>query len=233
VNESARILLVDDDRGIRELLVSALGFAGFVVDAVGDVPAALRSIDAEAPDAIVLDVMLPGADGFDLLRLLRSQGVAVPVLFLTARDAVDDRVLGLQLGGDDYVTKPFSVVEVGARLTALLRRARAGSDEPGERDGVLRCADLVLDARRHEVRRGGELISLSPTEFRLLQFLLVNQGHVLTRSQILETVWGYDFGGESVVVERFVSNLRRKLDDGRPPLLQTVRGIGYSLRPEA
>jgi two-component system, OmpR family, response regulator len=229
VSDADRILLVDDDAGLRELLVSALGFSGFAVEAVGDVPAALRAVTERAPDAIVLDVMLPGGDGFDLLRLLRARGVTVPVLFLTSRDAVDDRVHGLELGGDDYVTKPFSVVEVGARLTALLRRARAAAGGAVE-EGVLRCADLVLDEPRHEVRRGGELVELSPTEFRLLHFLLVNQGHVLTRSQILEAVWQYDFGGESVVVERFVSNLRRKLDDGREPLLQTVRGVGYSLR---
>jgi two-component system OmpR family response regulator len=181
------------------------------------------------PDAIVLDVMLPGSDGFDVLRLLRSRGATVPVLFLTSRDAVEDRVRGLQLGGDDYVTKPFSVVEVSARLDALLRRARGSAGEA--EDATLRCADLELDDRRHEVRRAGVPVELSPTEYRLLQFLLVNQGHVMTRSQILEAVWQYDFGGDSAVVERFVSNLRRKLDQGHTPLIQTVRGIGYSLRP--
>lgn len=223
-----RVLVVDDDAGIRELLTSALGYAGYAVTTVDDVGAALRSLGEDTPDAIVLDVMLPGGDGFDVLQLLRGRGVSVPVLFLTSRDAVEDRVRGLQLGGDDYVTKPFSVAEVSARLQALLRRARGEAD--GE-DGIMRCADLELDGRRHEVRRGGEPIGLSPTEFRLLSYLLANQGHVMTRSQILEAVWQYDFGGDSSVVERFVSNLRRKLDDGREPLLQTVRGIGYSLRP--
>jgi two-component system OmpR family response regulator len=223
-----RILVVDDDAGIRALLISSLGFAGFAVEAVGDAAQALTAIADAMPDAIVLDVMLPGSDGFDVLRLLRSRGATVPVLFLTSRDAVEDRVRGLQLGGDDYVTKPFSVVEVSARLQALLRRARGSAGET--EDATLRCEDLELDDRRHEVRRAGAVVELSPTEYRLLQFLLVNQGHVMTRSQILQAVWQYDFGGDSAVVERFVSNLRRKLDHGHAPLIQTVRGIGYSLR---
>ncbi len=223
-----RILVVDDDVGIQELLLSALDFAGFDVRVVGDPAAMLTSLADARPDAIVLDVGLPGEDGFGVLQLLRSRGVRTPVLFLTARDAVEDRVRGLQLGGDDYVTKPFSVVEISARLQALLRRAdlTAGVVE----DLVLRYADLELDPQRHEVRRGGEAIELSPTEFRLLRYLLTNQGHVMTRSQILEEVWQYDFGGSSTVVERFISNLRSKLDEGHEPLLQTVRGIGYSLR---
>jgi two-component system, OmpR family, response regulator len=223
-----RVLVVDDDPGIRGLLTSALGFAGFAVDVAADVPAALDLLTRRPPDVIVLDVMLPGSDGFDLLQLMRSRSVTTPVLFLTAREAVEDRVRGLQLGGDDYVTKPFSVVEVGARLQALLRRSRGGS-APGA-DGVLRCADLELDDARHLVRRDGAEVELSPTEFRLLHHLLRHQGQVLSRSQILEAVWQYDFGGDSVVVERFVSNLRRKIDDGHQPLIHTVRGIGYSLR---
>ncbi|MEY9854810.1 two-component system OmpR family response regulator [Catenulispora sp. GAS73] len=229
--EADRVLVVDDDAGVRQLLISALGFAGFAVDAAGGLTEALAQVARRPPDVIVLDVMLPGADGFEILQLLREGGIAVPVLFLTARDAVEDRVRGLRLGGDDYVTKPFSVVEVGARLQALLRRARGGP--PAEQDPILRCGDLEIDDLRHEVCRGGELIELSPTEYRLLHYLMVHQGQVLSRSQILEAVWQYDFGGDSVVVERFVSNLRRKIDAGRVPLLHTVRGVGYTLRQQA
>ncbi|GHB03010.1 DNA-binding response regulator [Streptomyces tendae] len=227
-----RVLVVDDDPGIRRLLISALGFAGFEVDVAGDLTEALRQVDRQPPDVIVLDVMLPGADGFEILQLLRGRAVAVPVLFLTARDAVEDRVRGLRLGGDDYVTKPFSVVEVGARLHALLRRSRGGAPAQ-EETGRLRCGDLELDDPRHEVRRAGELVDLSPTEYRLLHHLLSHQGQVLSRAQILEAVWQYDFGGDTVVVERFVSNLRRKIDHGRTPLLHTVRGVGYTLREQA
>lgn len=223
-----RVLIVDDDPGIRRVLASALGFANFEVELAGDLVEALERVSSRSPDVIVLDVGLPGGDGFEVLQLLRSRAVMVPVLFLTARDAVEDRVRGLQLGGDDYVTKPFSVVELGARLQALIRRSR-GMGTGGE-DGVLRCADLVVDEPRHEVRRAGVVVEVSPTEFRLLHFLLAHQGQVLSRNQILEAVWQYDFGGDSVVVERFVSNLRRKIDQGQEPLLHTVRGVGYALR---
>jgi len=227
-----RVLVIDDDPGIRRLLISALGFAEFEVDVAGDLTEALEQVARRAPDVIVLDVMLPGADGFDILQLLRAQAIDVPVLFLTARDAVEDRVRGLRLGGDDYVTKPFSVVEVGARLQALLRRARGGVPA-GNEEAPLRCADLEINDLRHEVRRAGQLIELSPTEYRLLHYLLSHQGQVLSRVQILEAVWQYDFGGDSVVVERFISNLRRKVDHGRTaPLLHTVRGVGYTLREE-
>ncbi|MEV7074367.1 response regulator transcription factor [Streptomyces sp. NPDC091972] len=225
-----RVLVVDDDPGIRRLLISALEFAGFDVDTAGDLSEALDQVARRPPDVIVLDVMLPGADGFEILQLLRSRAIDVPVLFLTARDAVEDRVRGLRLGGDDYVTKPFSVVEVGARLQALLRRARGGA--PAAEETRLSCDDLTLDDLRHEVRRGGQLVELSPTEYRLLHYLLSHQGQVLSRAQILEAVWQYDFGGDSVVVERFVSNLRRKIDQGRAPLLRTVRGVGYTLREQ-
>jgi two-component system OmpR family response regulator len=227
---ASRILVVDDDPGIRDMLGSALGYAGFDVHIAGDVPEAMRWLSSSRADAIVLDVMLPGGSGFDVLQLLRGRDDRVPVLFLSARDAVEDRIRGLHLGGDDYVTKPFSVAEVSARLTALIRRARSGAAEDEPDAAVLRCADLELDTLRHEVRRGGAPVALSPTEFRLLQYLLVNQGHVMSRSQILEEIWMYDFGGTSQVVERFVSNLRRKIDDGHEPLIQTVRGVGYSLR---
>ncbi|KAA0932048.1 response regulator transcription factor [Streptomyces apricus] len=226
-----RVLVIDDDPGIRRLLISALGFAGFEVDVAGDLTEALEQVARRAPDVVVLDVMLPGADGFEILQLLRARAVDVPVLFLTARDAVEDRVRGLRLGGDDYVTKPFSVVEVGARLQALLRRAR-GTAPPETEETRLRVADLTMDDPRHEVRRAGRLLDLSPTEYRLLHYFLSHRGQVLSRAQILEAVWQYDFGGDTVVVERFVSNLRRKIDHGHPPLLHTVRGVGYTLREE-
>ncbi|PSM45018.1 DNA-binding response regulator [Streptomyces dioscori] len=227
-----RVLVIDDDPGIRRLLISALGFAGFEVDVAGDLTEALEQVARTPPDVIVLDVMLPGADGFEILQLLRDRGIGVPVLFLTARDAIEDRVRGLRLGGDDYVTKPFSVVEVGARLQALLRRARSGAPAAPE-EPALSLADLTMDDPRHEVRRAGRLLDLSPTEYRLLHYLLSHQGQVLSRAQILEAVWQYDFGGDTVVVERFVSNLRRKIDHGHPPLLHTVRGVGYTLREQA
>ncbi|MEU6155791.1 response regulator transcription factor [Actinosynnema sp. NPDC047251] len=219
------ILVVDDDPGLRELLLAALRFAGFEVEAVGDVPAALAAIEARTPDAIVLDVMLPGTSGFDLLHLLHTRGVTVPVMFLTARDELDDRVRGLRLGGDDYLTKPFHVVEVAARLEALLRRSRRVSPEDR-----WRCGDLVMDEARHEVTRNGRPVELSPTEFRLLRYLLANSGRVVSKAQILDHVWQYDFGGDTGVVERFVSNLRRKIDFGGPSLIHTVRGFGYNLR---
>ncbi|MFD4195049.1 response regulator transcription factor [Amycolatopsis thermoflava] len=225
-----KVLVVDDDPGLRELLLSALRFAGFEVEAARDVPAALAAIEARAPDAIVLDVMLPGTDGFDLLQLLRSRGLDVPVMFLTARDELDDRVRGLRMGGDDYLTKPFDVVEVAARLEALLRRARRVPSAVPE--GVLSCGDLEMDETRHVVTRGGRPVELSPTEFRLLRYLMVNSGRVVSKAQILEHVWQYDFGGDAGVVERFVSNLRRKIDFGGPSLIRTVRGFGYSLRAE-
>ncbi|MGA5507003.1 response regulator transcription factor [Streptomyces umbrinus] len=225
-----RVLVIDDDPGIRRLLISALGFAGFEVDVAGDLTEALEKVARRSPDVIVLDVMLPGADGFEILQLLRARAIDVPVLFLTARDAIEDRVRGLRLGGDDYVTKPFSVVEVGARLQALIRRARSESSVPEETP--LNCADLVMDDPRHEVRRAGRTVELSPTEYRLLHYLLSHQGQVLSRAQILEAVWQYDFGGETVVVERFISNLRRKIDHGHTPLLHTVRGVGYTLREQ-
>ena len=223
------ILVVDDDPGLRELLLSALRFTGFHVEAAGDVPAALAAIEAHTPDAIVLDVMLPGTNGFDLLQLLRSRDIQAPVMFLTARDELDDRVRGLRLGGDDYLTKPFDVVEVAARLEALLRRSRRLPSAVPE--GVLRCGDLEMDEPRHTVTRGGRPVELSPTEFRLLRYLLANAGRVVSKTQILDHVWQYDFGGDASVVERFISNLRRKVDFGGPSMIHTVRRFGYSLRP--
>ncbi|GAB6898833.1 response regulator transcription factor [Kineosporia succinea] len=225
-----RVLVVDDDQGIRDLLTSALTFAGFEVEVAGDIPQALAAVQRRLPDVVVLDVMLPGGTGFDIVQMLRSQSIGVPVLFLTARDAVEDRVRGLQLGGDDYVVKPFSVVEIGARLEALLRRSRGHAAEAGS---ALTLHDLSVDPLRHEVRRGERLIKLSPTEFKLLHFLITHPGQVLSKGQILEAVWQYDFGRDSTVVERFVSHLRRKVDEGETPLIQTVWGVGYVLRVES
>jgi two-component system OmpR family response regulator len=229
------VLVVDDDDGIREMLQSSLSFAGFRVTTVPDAQTALAVFGTDAPDAIVLDVMMLGIDGYDFLQLLRHRGETLPVLFLSARDTVEDRVRGLRLGADDYLTKPFSVVEVTVRLEGLLRRARARQDRASDPDtrptgGVLRCGDLEVDEDRHLTRRGGRGIDLSPTEFRLLVYLLLHQGRVLSKAQILDQLWQYDFGGDSNVVERFVSNLRRKIDVDPPPLIHTVRGFGYTIR---
>jgi two-component system OmpR family response regulator len=228
------ILVVDDDDGIREMLQSALTFAGFDVTCARDGNAALDLLVAGGVDAIVLDVLMPGVDGFELTRLLRDRGNNIPVLFLSAKDAVEDRVRGLRLGGDDYLTKPFSLLEVVARLESLLRRAQVTTEGSagGDRPQPLRCADLLLDESRHLVSRSGVAIDLSPTEFRLLACLLRNQGRVLSKSQLLESVWQYDFGGDANVVERFVSRLRRKLESPGPPLVQTVRGFGYTIRSD-
>jgi two-component system OmpR family response regulator len=222
-----RVLVVDDDPHLAELLVTTLRFAGFQVAAAASGGAALRAADEFAPQIAVLDVLLPDLDGFEVVRRLRSGGHAFPVVFLTARDGVEDKITGLALGGDDYVTKPFSIGEVIARLHAVLRRTRGGADET-----VLRCADLEMDQDAHRVRRGGQLIELSPTEYRLLRYLLVNAGRVVSKAQILDQVWQYDFGGDAGVVEKFVSNLRRKIDAESPPLLHTVRGFGYALRQQ-
>ena len=230
------MLVVDDDDGIREMLQSSLSFAGFRVSTAADAQAALAVLGADPPDAIVLDVMLPGIDGFDLLQLLRHRGETLPVLFLSARDTVEDRIRGLRLGGDDYLVKPFSVMEVTVRLEGLLRRARGYSrvDQAGrtqdQPSGVLRCGDLEVDEDRHVTRRAGRTIELSPTEFRLLVYLLLHQGRVLSKAQILDQLWQYDFGGDRNVVERFVSNLRRKIDHDADPLIHTIRGFGYTIR---
>ncbi|WJK44060.1 response regulator transcription factor [Solwaraspora sp. WMMA2056] len=224
-----RVLVVDDDAQIRELLESTLRFAGWEVHAVPDAATALVRLTGQEFDVVVLDVMMPGLDGFETVRLLRGRGKTTPVLFLTARQEVEDRIQGLRLGADDYVTKPFSVAEVVARLEALVRRT-AGTDVPSK-DNRLLLADLAVDLDAHLVTRAGRPVHLSPTEFRLLVFLLNNAGRVLSKSQILQHVWGYDFGGDANVVERFVANLRRKIDDGASvPLIHTVRGFGYAVR---
>lgn len=228
---SARILVVDDDDEIRAMLDSTLRFSGFEVTQASSGADAIAALATTPPDVVVLDVMMPGVDGFEVVQLIRRRDATLPVLFLSARDAVEDRVRGLRLGGDDYVTKPFSAVEVVARIETLLRRT-APTDEPGE-DAAIRVADLMLDEQRHLVERGGTRIDLSPTEFRLLQMLMANPDQVLSKSQILREVWLYDFGGEANVVERFISSLRRKLDAHGDPLIETVRGFGYVLRTDA
>ena len=219
---SARILVVDDDDEIRAMLDSTLRFSGFEVTQASTGADAIAALAAAPPDVVVLDVMMPGVDGFEVVQLIRRRDATLPVLFLSARDAVEDRVRGLRLGGDDYVTKPFSAVEVVARIETLLRRA-APTEAPSD-DAAIRVADVVL---------GGTRIDLSPTEFRLLRMLMDNADHVLSKSQILREVWLYDFGGEANVVERFISSLRRKLDAHGDPLIETVRGFGYVLRTDA
>lgn len=228
-----RVLVVDDDPEIRDMLESTLGFSGFEVTVAADAATALNLTRAARPDVVIVDVMMPGADGFDFVGFLRSYDATLPVLFLTARDAVEDRVRGLKLGADDYVTKPFSISEVAARVEALVRRSRAITDAatpiaPDEE--TLACADLVVDDERHIVTRAGTAIDLSPTEYRLLVFLLRNRDRVVSKSQILDHVWHYDFGGDTNVVERFISNLRKKVDGPAPALLHTVRGFGYTIR---
>lgn len=229
----ARLVVVDDEPTIRELLTTSLRFAGFEVHAAADGTSALALIRDVEPDLVVLDVMLPDLDGFAVTRRMRERGQRVPVLFLTARDDTADKVTGLTVGGDDYVTKPFSLEEVVARIRAVLRRSQAVDVESSS---VLRYADLELDEDSHEVRRGGRTIELSPTEFALLRYLMLNAGRVLSKTQILDHVWQYDWGGDGSIVESYISYLRRKIDrtvDGEPasvPLIHTRRGVGYVLR---
>jgi two-component system OmpR family response regulator len=220
-----RVLVVDDEENITFLLDSALRHFGFEVQVATNGRDALKAVPAFNPDVVLLDVMLPDLDGFEIMRRLRNDGEKVPVLFLTARDAVDDKVRGLTLGGDDYVTKPFSLEEVVARIQVILRRQGVARAE-----SKLELADLEMDDEAHIVRRGGQVVELSPTEYNLLRFLLVNAGKVLSRNQILDHVWQYDFGGHATVVETYISYLRKKIDTLGPPLIQTVRGVGYSLR---
>jgi two-component system, OmpR family, response regulator len=223
----ARILVVDDEPSIVDLLREALRFAGFQVTSADNGHDAVRLARQQRPDLLVLDVMMPGYDGFDVVRRLRSEGDRIPVLFLTARDATQDAVAGLTVGADDYVTKPFSLGELVARIRAVLRRA--GKDS-AVTDNVLTFADLVLDEDAHQVTRAGELVELSPTEFKLLRFLMENPGIVLSKARIIDHVWQYDFVGDANVVESYVSHLRRKIDQQDPRLIHTVRGVGYVLR---
>lgn len=224
--QEAHLLVVDDEPSIRELLSAALRYAGFAVTTATDGDEALQAARLATPDLVLLDVMMPGRDGYAVARALRSDGWHVPIIFLTARDATEDKVAGLGLG-DDYVTKPFSLEEVVARIRAVLRRSDGADSRPGAR---LIFADIELDDDLHEVRKDGRAVELSPTEFNLLRFLMQNPGRVLSKRQILEHVWHYDFGGNGNVVESYVSYLRRKVDTTEPKLLHTIRGVGYVLR---
>ncbi|MGN6781400.1 MAG: response regulator transcription factor [Marmoricola sp.] len=223
----ARLLVVDDEPNIRELLAASLRYAGFDVVVAADGSEALRAAAAQDPDVVLLDVMMPGLDGFEVVRRMRSEGREVPVLFLTARDSTQDKVTGLTLGGDDFVTKPFSLEEVIARIHALLRRAGKVMLTESER---LSFGDIEMDEDAHEVLKAGKPVSLSPTEFKLLRYFLSNPNRVLSKAQILDHVWHYDFNGDANVVESYVSYLRRKVDTTEPRLLHTVRGVGYALR---
>jgi two-component system, OmpR family, response regulator len=223
-----RVLVVDDEPALSELLSMALRYEGWDVRTAGDGLAAVRVARDFRPDAVVLDMMLPDLDGLEVLRRLRADGGDVPVLFLTAKDAVEDRVAGLTAGGDDYVTKPFSLEEVVARLRALVRRTAV---LVGDSDSVLTVGDLTLDEDSHEVFRGGDPIRLTATEFELLRYFMRNPRRVLTKAQILDRVWNYDFGGQANVVELYVSYLRKKIDAGRTPMIHTLRGAGYVLKP--
>jgi two-component system OmpR family response regulator len=225
-----RVLVVDDEATLSDLLSMALRYEGWDVLTAGDGGSAVRAAREFRPDALVLDAMLPHFDGLEVLRRLRAEAPEVPVLFLTARDAVEDRVAGLTAGGDDYVTKPFSLEELVARLRGLLRRSRMTAARHGSE---LVVGDLVLDEDSHEVRRGDDLIELTATEFELLRYLMRNPKRVLSKAQILDRVWNYDFGGQSNVVELYVSYLRKKIDAGRAPMIHTVRGAGYVLKPAA
>jgi two-component system OmpR family response regulator len=221
----ARLLVVEDEEMILELLSGSLRFAGFDVVTAVSGPEALRAVTASRPDLVLLDVMLPDGDGFDVVRRLRSSGPDVPVIFVTARDGVHERVAGLALGADDYVTKPFSLDEVLERIRAVLRRTGRAAARPR-----LRVAGLELDEDGHEVRRDGIPIALTPTEFRLLRFLMSNAGRVLSKQQIFDHVWDHNPAGDANVVEPCVSYLRRKADQGEPHLIHTIRGVGYVLR---
>src|SRR6201994_4059110 len=224
------VLVVDDEPNIRELVQVALNFHGCTVLTAASGQGALREAEASEPDLIVLDVVLPDLDGFEVCRRLRARADNVPIIFLPARATPADTGQGLALGGDDYVTKPFSVEALVARIRAVLRRAaRAGDSEAGE-TVTLRAGDLGLDESRGLVQRAGTPVELSPTEFRLLAFLMRHQGRVLTRAQLLENVWGWDYAGQSQIVQTYRSYLRRKLDPLGPPLIHTQRGVGYSLR---
>lgn len=223
-----RALVVDDEPTLAELLSTALRYEGWQVEHALTGHTALRRVQQSDPDVIVLDVMLPDLTGLEVLRRVRQTHPHVPVLFLTAKDAVEDRIAGLTAGGDDYVTKPFSLEEVVARLRALLRRAGAVAQE---QDAVLVVGDLRLDEDSHEVMRGEDEIRLTATEFELLRYFMRNPKRVLSKAQILDRVWQYDFGGQANIVELYVSYLRRKIDKGRAPMLHTLRGVGYVLKP--
>ncbi len=223
-----RMLVVDDELTLTELLSMALRYEGWEVQTANDGQSAVRIAREFDPDAVVLDMMLPDLNGLQVLRKLRESAPTLPVLFLTAKDAVEDRVAGLTAGGDDYVTKPFSLEEVVARLRGLVRR---NAHEVREPDALLRVGDLTLDEDSHEVSRAGTEITLTATEFELLRYLMRNPRRVLSKAQILDRVWSYDFGGQANVVELYISYLRKKVDAGRAPMIHTMRGAGYVLKP--
>jgi two-component system OmpR family response regulator len=224
-----RLLLVDDEDNLRSMLDAALRHNGFEITSVATGRAALDAVAASEPDLVLLDVMLPDLDGFEVCRRLRTAGTRTPVLFLTARDGTEDKVRGLTLGGDDYLVKPYSLEELVARVQAILRRAGLAREE----QAVLRCADLEMHDEAHRVTRAGVDVNLSPTEYSLLRYLLLNQGRVLSKPQILDRVWHYDFGGDGGVVETYIGYLRRKLDNVEPRLIHTIRGVGYTLRDQS
>ena len=222
------VLVVDDESVLAEMVSMALRYEGWNIATAGDGSAAIAAARAQRPDVVVLDVMLPDMSGLDVLHKLREEHPQLPVLLLTAKDAVEDRIAGLTAGGDDYVTKPFSIEEVVLRLRALLRRTGVTTVDSGAQ---LVVGDLVLDEDSHEVMRAGEPISLTSTEFELLRFMMRNSKRVLSKAQILDRVWSYDFGGRSNIVELYISYLRKKIDSGREPMIHTLRGAGYVLKP--
>ena len=226
VTEQQRVLVVDDERSIVDAVATALRYEGFQVEEAGTGREALKAAESQRPDLIVLDIMLPDLDGLEVTRRLRQDGLRVPVLFLTARDSTEDKISGLTVGGDDYVTKPFSLAEVVARVRAILRRVRTSGDD----ESVLRFGDLVLDEETHEVWRAGQPVHLTATEFNLLRYFMLNPRRVLSKSQILDHVWQYDYDGGDNVVETYVSYLRKKIDRLGPPLIHTIRLVGYTLR---
>ncbi len=224
------VLVVDDETVLAEMVSMALRYEGWSISTAGDGAGAIAAARTTRPDVVVLDVMLPDMSGLDVLRRLREQNPGLPVLLLTAKDAVEDRIAGLTAGGDDYVTKPFSIEEVVLRLRALLRRTGVTTEDSGAQIVV---GDLVLDEDSHDVTRAGESISLTSTEFELLRFMMRNSKRVLSKAQILDRVWSYDFGGRSNIVELYISYLRKKIDSGREPMIHTLRGAGYVLKPAA
>ena len=225
---SHRVLVVDDEKSISDLIATSLRFVGFDVRTAATGSEALTVAEEFKPQAVVLDVMLPDLDGFEVCRQLRSEGLNIGVLFLTAKDGMEDKVAGLTIGGDDYMTKPLSLEELVARLRALLRRIGVVEIDPD--DEKIRFADLELNEATHEVHRAGQLLEMSPTEFQLLRYLLINADRVVSKSQILDHVWQYDFRGDAGIVETYISYLRKKIDAFDPPLIHTVRGVGYRLR---
>jgi two-component system OmpR family response regulator len=222
------VLVVDDEAVLAEMVSMALRYEGWNITTAGDGSSAIAAARTERPDVVVLDVMLPDMSGLDVLHKLREENPSLPVLLLTAKDAVEDRIAGLTAGGDDYVTKPFSIEEVVLRLRALLRRTGVTTVDSGAQ---LVVGDLVLDEDSHEVTRAGEAVSLTSTEFELLRFMMRNSKRVLSKAQILDRVWSYDFGGRSNIVELYISYLRKKIDSGREPMIHTLRGAGYVLKP--